>query len=107
MAKVREGIEFICGVELCNSLSWRYLEERCCGRDEINVELLKQFTNYRDHFAPADSKWRAWFWEIFEDMDHEDRELYLTFVNGRSKLPTDLSKQERIHTLQTSGMATD
>ena len=40
-------------------------------------------------------------------MDHEDRELYLTFVNGRSKLPTDLSKQERIHTLQTSGMSSD
>lgn len=82
MAKVREGIEFICGVKFPTCMSWRYAEERCIGKYETDIEYLKRFTSYSGHFRNSDSKTRAWFWEIFEEMSEEDRQLYLRFVNG-------------------------
>jgi E3 ubiquitin-protein ligase HERC4 len=82
MAKVREGIELICGKELPYVLSWRYCEERVVGKTETDVEYLKRFTNYEDHFTQSDSKCKKWFWEIMHEMTEEDRQLYLRFVNG-------------------------
>jgi hypothetical protein len=82
MAKVREGIEFICTSKLLNALSWRYAEERCIGKQFTDIEYLKRFTTYTGHFNRTDSKTKKWFWEILEEMDEEDRQLYLRFVNG-------------------------
>ena len=100
MAKVREGIEFITGAKLLSALSWRYAEERCIGKYETDIDYLKKYTKYSSHFSKADSKTRKWFWEIFEEMSEEDRQLYLRFINGQSKLPTDMSKLRYQHELR-------
>lgn len=100
MAKVKEGIEFICGSKLLDALSWRYAEERCIGKEGVDIEYLKRYTKYEGHFEPTDSQTRQWFWEIMEDMDEDDRILYLRFVNGQGKLPTDMSKLSYKHTLR-------
>lgn len=55
MAKVKEGIEFICGPQLLSALSWRYAEERCIGKYETDIEYLKLHTSYSGHFKQADS----------------------------------------------------
>jgi len=55
MAKVKEGIEFICGPQLLSALSWRYAEERCIGKYETDIEYLKQHTSYSGHFKQSDS----------------------------------------------------
>lgn len=100
MAKVKEGIEFICGAQLLAALSWRYAEERCIGKYLTDIDYLKQHTSYSGHFKQADSKTRKWFWEIFEEMSEEDRQLYLRFVNGQSKLSTDMGKLRYKHELR-------
>lgn len=103
MAKVREGIEFICGSKLLAALSWRYAEERCIGKYETDIEYLKKYTSHEGHFRKEDSKTRKWFWEIFEEMAEEDRQLYLRFINGQAKLPTDMSKLRYKHALRSKG----
>jgi hypothetical protein len=103
MAKVKEGIEFICGRKLLDALSWRYAEERCIGKHFIDIEYLKRFTKHESHFEAQDSEMRKWFWEIFEEMDEEDRVLYLRFVNGQGKLSTDMSKLRYKHALRYQG----
>lgn len=30
-----------------------------------------------------------WFWEVLTEMEEEDKQKYLKFVNSRSKLPTN------------------
>jgi hypothetical protein len=92
MAKVQEGINYICTSELTTALSWRYAQERCVGKTTTDIAYLKRFTRYESHLAKSDSPCKKWFWEIFEEMSEEDRQLYLRFVNGQGKLPTDLSK---------------
>jgi hypothetical protein len=107
MAKVREGIEHICGKELPYVLSWRYCEERVVGKTETDVEYLKRFTNYCDHFNRSDSKCKQWFWEIMHEMTEEDRQLYLRFVNGQAKLPSDLNSLSYKHELRGKGGSGD
>lgn len=107
MAKVREGIEFICGGALPYSLSWGYCEERVVGKTDTDVDYLKRFTDYENHFCDAQSKCKAWFWEIMHEMTEEDRQLYLRFVNGQSKLPSDMKSLAYKHTLRGQGSAGD
>jgi hypothetical protein len=99
MEKIREGIIFITGEKLLSALSWRYAEERACGKHFTDLEYLKKFTNYEGIFHNAEGQERKWFWEILEEMDEEDRQLYLRFVNGQSKLATDLSALSYKHKL--------
>lgn len=103
MAKVKEGIDYIATSKLTTALSWRYAEERCVGKTQTDIAYLERFTTYDAHFRSEDSKWRKWFWEIMEEMSEEDRQLYLRFVNGQAKLPTDLSKLRYKHKLQGLG----
>jgi len=91
MAKVREGIEFICGAKVFSSMSWRYAEESCVGKQTTNLEYLKEFTKYTGHFSAEDSKTRKWFWEIMEEMSEDDRQLYLRFINGQAKLSINMA----------------
>ena len=39
-----------------------------------------------------------WFWEVLKEMDEDDKQKYLKFVNGRAKLPAnpDLVKKHKI-----------
>jgi hypothetical protein len=99
MDKIREGIIFITGEKLLDALSWRYAEERACGKHFTDLEYLKKFTNYEGIYHNPNGKERKWFWEIMEEMDEEDRQLYLRFVNGQSKLATDLSVLRYKHKL--------
>jgi len=46
MTEVRKGIDFVATEKLCTNLSWRYAEERCCGKVLIDVEYLKRWTGY-------------------------------------------------------------
>jgi uncharacterized SAM-dependent methyltransferase len=73
MAEVRRGIEFIATEKLLTNLSWRYAEERCCGKVNIDVEYLKRWTSYEGWFTTETNQVRLWFWEIMEDMSEEDK----------------------------------
>jgi hypothetical protein len=91
MAQVQKGIEFIATKKLVENLSWRYAEERCCGKVTVDPEYLKRFTSYKDHCALENSLIKQWFWEILQEMPQSDRSLYIRFVLGSKRLPVDLS----------------
>lgn len=101
MAKVREGIEFICPNNVLNALSWRYAQERCVGKLTTDVDYLKQYTRNSGHFSKEDSITRKWFWEIMKEMAEEDRQLYLRFVNGQAKLSTEMKDLRYKHELRS------
>ena len=39
-----------------------------------------------------------WFWEVLNEMEEDDKQKYLKFVNGRAKLPTNPG-EGRMHTI--------
>ena len=58
------------------------------GRANINVELLKKHTEYGDGYKES-SPVIPNFWKVLKDFSDEERELYLKFVWGRSRLPLE------------------
>ena len=40
------------------------------------------------------------FWRVFESFTDEERTMYLKFVWGRSRLPTDITGLRNKHTIE-------
>ena len=57
------------------------------GRSDINVALLKENTKY-EQYKETDPTIR-YFWNVIENFSDEEKELYLKFVWGRSRLPLE------------------
>ena len=47
-----------------------------------------------------------WFWEVLTEMDEDDKQKYLKFVNGRAKLPTNPAIGRR-HKISSYGRGND
>ena len=58
------------------------------GRSDINVELLKKNTVYRGGYTGKEPV-ITYFWQVLKNFTNEERELYLRFVWGRSRLPLE------------------
>ena len=57
------------------------------GRSDINVALLKENTKY-EQYKETDPT-ICYFWNVIEKFSDEEKELYLKFVWGRSRLPLE------------------
>ena len=84
-------------VGLLKLLSWNELEMLVCGKPILDIELLKENTQYNG-CSPNDILIQN-FWKCLEEFNAEERASYLRFVWGRSRLPLtskDFHKQHRI-----------
>uniref|UniRef100_A0A3Q3DCW7 HECT-type E3 ubiquitin transferase n=1 Tax=Hippocampus comes TaxID=109280 RepID=A0A3Q3DCW7_HIPCM len=53
----------------------------------VSVETLKKLVRYRD--IAESHQLVAWFWQSLEEFTNEERVLFLRFVSGRSRLPSN------------------
>lgn len=58
------------------------------GRADINVALLKENTEYGEGYNENSNAVKL-FWNVITSFSDEERELYLKFVWGRSRLPLE------------------
>ena len=61
--------------------------ERICGLPTVEIEDLKEITEY---IGTRNREQEAWFWQILEEFDQQHRAQYLIFVNAKARLPNDL-----------------
>ncbi|XP_078812489.1 putative E3 ubiquitin-protein ligase HERC1 isoform X5 [Oryzias latipes] len=97
VAAVREGMSTIIPVPLLSLLTAQQLEQLVCGLPEVSVEMLKRLVRYRD--ITESNQLIGWFWESLEEFTNEERVLFLRFVSGRSRLPSnpaDMSQKFQI-----------
>lgn len=92
---VKEGIEFVIDLGILDFLSWDEIELRACGPKDINIDTLKSITEYSS--CTVDHKVVKLFWEMFEKFTQEERRMYLKFVWGRSKIPSDTTELNYKH----------
>eukprot|EP01119_Soliformovum_irregulare_P023983 TRINITY_DN8500_c0_g1_i1.p1 TRINITY_DN8500_c0_g1~~TRINITY_DN8500_c0_g1_i1.p1 ORF type:complete len:1141 (-),score=425.00 TRINITY_DN8500_c0_g1_i1:16-3438(-) len=83
---MKSGLGTIVPIQLLAMFSWRELELSVCGKREVNLELLKRNTKYANGYRKTDAA-IAMFWRVFNEFSTKDRELFLRFVWGRSRLP--------------------
>ncbi|XP_078128363.1 putative E3 ubiquitin-protein ligase HERC1 isoform X2 [Sander vitreus] len=87
VAAVREGMSTIIPVPLLSLLTAQQLEQLVCGLPEVSVEMLKKLVRYRD--ITEGHQLIGWFWQSLEEFTNEERVLFLRFVSGRSRLPSN------------------
>ncbi|KAM6984699.1 putative E3 ubiquitin-protein ligase HERC1 [Aplochiton taeniatus] len=87
VAAVREGMSTIIPVPLLSLLTARQLEQLVCGLPEVSVETLKKVVRYRD--ITDTHQLIGWLWQSLEEFTNEERVLFLRFVSGRSRLPSN------------------
>lgn len=68
-----------------NIMSWQELEISICGEPNIDVELLKNNTEYEN--CDANTPIIVMFWKMINEFNNIQRSNYLRFVYGRSRLP--------------------
>lgn len=87
VAAVREGMSTIIPVPLLSLLAPQQLEQLVCGLPEVSVQMLKKLVRYRD--ITESHQLIGWFWQSLEEFTNEERVLFLRFVSGRSRLPSN------------------
>ncbi|XP_061887279.1 probable E3 ubiquitin-protein ligase HERC1 isoform X3 [Entelurus aequoreus] len=87
VSAVREGMSTIVPVPLLSLLTAQQLEQLVCGLPEVSVETLKKLVRYRD--MAESHQLVGWFWQSLEEFTNEERVLFLRFVSGRSRLPSN------------------
>ena len=108
VAAIREGMSLIIPVPLLSLCSGQLFETYVCGSEVVDVAVLKKvvrLVNYHNiHFtiSPVLSCFRyrdicesdqlvTWLWQTLESFTNEERLLFLRFVSGRSRLPTNVN----------------
>ena len=68
-------------------LPWEDLENKIIGSSTFDINLLRQNTEY-ENYKESD-KVIKFFWKFLESLNNNEKNLYIKFVWGRSKLPKD------------------
>ncbi|PRP87156.1 putative HECT E3 ubiquitin ligase [Planoprotostelium fungivorum] len=101
MKAMRRGLATIVPQSLMSLFTWNELELSVCGKREVNLQLLRENTNYSG-YSPDDPHVHM-FWEVMESFSNEERQMLLRFVWGRSRLPlTSADFEQKFVVLTTS-----
>jgi hypothetical protein len=86
---IRRGLGTVVPLQLLSLFTWQELEKKVAGAT-FDVDLLEQATEYKNVNA-TDPHIRL-FWQMMrERLTDEQRARFITFVWGRSRLPTSLT----------------
>ena len=85
-AAMRRGLATVVPYLPLALLSWHELERQVCGGG-MDLDLLQRHTVY-EGFSAADSRARLFWQMMHERFDDAQRAKFLSFVWGRSRLPT-------------------
>ena len=83
---IRKGISAVIPIDLLNLFSWKQVETLACGAGDIKVDILRANTEYTGGTNESDPH-IAFFWEVLTEMNPKEKQLFLRFVWGRSRLP--------------------
>ena len=85
MALVKQGLATVVPVDLLALWTGRELEYEVCGSAHVDLDELRKHSvldGYSDTSPPV-----RFLWQVLEGFGDEDRQDFLHFVWGRSRLP--------------------
>jgi len=91
VAAIRKGLSAIVPVQLLSLFTWQELEIMICGKCEIDIDFLKKNTKYRPGLSENDQHVQ-FMWQMLKDFTHPQRQLFLRFVWGQSRLPASAAQ---------------
>jgi len=86
LSAIRRGLMFVMPLAALSLLTWRELKLRVEGRTTVDIELLKKYAVYRNGLS-ARHRVVQFFWRALESFSETERQMFLRFAWGRSRLP--------------------
>ena len=75
-------------------MTWKEVEERVRGPDEISTDALKSISDY--DYCDANNEYVQRFWRVFDAFTNKEKSMFLKFVWGRSRLPGKERLRDRL-----------
>lgn len=97
---IKQGINTVLPVTALSLFTWQELEKRVCGVADVDVNLLRQNTEYDEDLSPGDEFVQR-FWRVLESLEEEDKRAFLRFVWARSRLPVGAAQFHQKFKLQS------
>ncbi|KDO26316.1 hypothetical protein SPRG_20606 [Saprolegnia parasitica CBS 223.65] len=98
---LREGLGCVVPLQVLRLFSWREVEMMVCGSPAIDMDLLKECTEY-SCCEPTDAHVK-WFWEVLcDDFSEESKRMFLKFTWGRIRLPRSKAEFGQLFKLQNN-----
>lgn len=88
IAAIRKGLSAIVPIQLLPLFTPSELESMICGKREISIDYLRANTRYRSPISPND-RHVAMLWDVLSSFSHEERQLFIRFAWGQSRLPSN------------------
>ncbi|KAL0221363.1 hypothetical protein RCL1_001217 [Eukaryota sp. TZLM3-RCL] len=87
VATIKEGLGQVVPAHLFPLLTWQDMETLVCGDPEISIEQLQKIANYSKGSLSPNSPYVRMFWAVLESFTQKQRQAFLRFVWGRTRLP--------------------
>jgi hypothetical protein len=84
-AGIRAGLGTVVPLKMLDLWTWEELELEVCGRPGFDVELLRRHTHFQAYNAR--SSMARWIFRALASFTDQERERFLQFSWGRSRLP--------------------
>lgn len=81
---IYDCIQFVVGKRMMLFMTPQILAKRAVAPQIISISALKASTDTDNEKLRPELK--TWFWEIMEEMSNDDRQLFLKFTCGRTRL---------------------
>eukprot|EP00808_Paulinella_micropora_P015811 g19360.t1 len=98
---LQQGLYQVVPAHMLTLFSEYDLELMVCGDPDISIETLRKHTSYRGMSASAPLVKNLW--KCLESFTSEERQMFLRFVWGRSRLPvseSDWTQEFQVHLLR-------
>jgi hypothetical protein len=86
IAAFREGVISVLPENALALLCWDELEHIVCGSPGIDIQRLREHTEYDDDISEEDDHIVA-FWEVLHELSEAEKSTFLRFVWARPTLP--------------------
>ena len=85
-AAIRRGLSTIVPLVSLNIWTWYELELQVCGTPGFDVSVLQRHTKYKNGLSDKHMLVQ-WLWSILNGFEPNERQRFLRFVWGRTRLP--------------------
>jgi HECT-domain (ubiquitin-transferase) len=94
MQALRQGFYSACDIRSYPMFAWQDLELGTCGTPTVDLKFLRKHSSQN-----CDKKVYEMIWQMLENFSNSQRQQFLRFVWGRSRLPHDSSGFDRQFTV--------
>jgi len=85
LVKIYQGLSMVVPSELFPLFTPDELSSLFCGMPKVDLDLLKSMTQYEG--VGEDAPHVKYFWEALEELDEKERQSFINFCWGKSRLP--------------------